>query len=405
VPLEVSAVGSVRIPLIRMQLEGSTSGRVEVPAQIGNRPIQWVGRGVEELTGTEDQPLPAGTRRFEVVDVNYALTGNIEAPTAEAQIYLEDLYFQWRDAQGAIAWISYDLHSGGAASCDLRLPQGATLVQVSVDDQPALAELHGKNRWEVVLGTTRYPQRMTLILKYDAPQHAGVQPIDLPELRFGGRRRSVARQRLVTVVSPGQAGPAMGSAALRAVRPSQLQLLRRKHLEELIRANWPTAGTGRQTTELAAWQTRLKELETAEDAGSQPPASSLAPGAGGDARPGLGGGPERWRWILGSDVRYTCLVAPSENSQIVVHYPRDTRGAGRWLLFAAGLAAAVCLARPSSWQWIEPQMSRWLPAGVVLAGLLISQSVWPAFLGWLVVVGGVWAAAWPLWAGRRLRQG
>ena len=67
---------------------------------------------------------------------------------------------------------SFDLEPAGAGSCRLDMPAGYRLLQVRVNDGPAVVNQVAPNQWNISGGATRLPQRIEVVFVVDREDDA-----------------------------------------------------------------------------------------------------------------------------------------------------------------------------------------------------------------------------------------
>ena len=131
---------------------------VVLPSRTNDQALVWHLRGLKPLSTS------ATGKKYQVVERSMqAHLIKTQRVTGMPIVHLADYYISWKDDGSCRGVASFDVDPVGQAFCRLVLPEGSTLVQVTVSNLPATMALEGTRRWRIRLGSDQLPQRVVVL--------------------------------------------------------------------------------------------------------------------------------------------------------------------------------------------------------------------------------------------------
>ena len=130
--------------------------------------------------------LPPGMQTFHVLGEHFqASLKNIEHRHNSPRVRLADIYYSWQADGDYYGVAAFELTPASASTAVVTLPQGMTLVSLTVADLPAAVAPAGPQGWQFALGPPQLPQHVEVVFRgtlANAQASAGPLRFEAPSL-------------------------------------------------------------------------------------------------------------------------------------------------------------------------------------------------------------------------------
>ena len=156
IPVPASGGQRVRVPDVHPMNLGQLHRFVRLPTNANEQQLAWKHRGLnfEPLPGrfAVNSPTTEIYRIGDVIGESFTATlKSIEKGTTGPRVRLADIRIVSRDGNSGYGTAAFDLDPAGATTCVLDVPPEFRLVDVQLNDDPAIIRQMAPNQWSVAL--------------------------------------------------------------------------------------------------------------------------------------------------------------------------------------------------------------------------------------------------------------
>jgi hypothetical protein len=236
---------------------------VMLPTQMDDQQIGWDTLGLEEspvpdqLTALVKQGAHA---TFRAVEFPYqAKVREVSASPQAPRVRLADHHIAWSEDGSCFGIAFFDLEPNGHNSCELSLPQGLQLVQVTVEGRTAMLSKNGASSWNIGLGPVQLPQQIAVVFQGRVFIDDEKQTFTAPRIVGADRTRT-----LWTIHHPRCSSPASDDSATRVVQRKQYDLRIQSIMKLLKSASDAAIKESQQEIDdwFESWSQRKRQIES-----------------------------------------------------------------------------------------------------------------------------------------------
>ncbi|MCH7725835.1 MAG: hypothetical protein IH991_05045 [Planctomycetes bacterium] len=247
---------------------------VMLPTQMDDQQIDW------DTLGLEESPVPdqlaalvkqGAHATFRAVEFPYqAKVREVRASPQAPRVRLADHHIAWSEDGSCFGIAFFGLEPNGHNSCELSLPKGLQLVQVTVEGRTAMLSKKGASSWNIGLGPVQLPQQIAVVFQGRVFTDDEKQTFTAPRIAGADRTKT-----LWTIHHPRWSSPASDDSATRVVQHEQYDLRIQSILELLNSASDAAIKESQQEINdwFESWSQRftyaLEHFEELKDANSE----------------------------------------------------------------------------------------------------------------------------------------